>query len=185
MTYEEVVHCVRDAYENADAREIYEHIAVQVNVTGEGEGAFYIEVAGRAVCVEPYDYYDRDGLLTASSETIADIAKGKLTFREAIDKGLLKVEGNMDKLTKLAKIKPEVPHKKRAAKAEPKSAVKAETKAEAKSAAKAEAKAEAKPAAKTEAKPAAKAEAKPAAKAEAKAETKPAAKPVTKPIAKA
>ena len=129
MTYEEVVHCVRDAYENADAREIYEHIAVQVNVTGEGEGAFYIEVAGRAVCVEPYDYYDRDGLLTASSETIADIAKGTLTFREAIDKGLLKVEGNMDKLTKLAKIKPEVPHKKRAAKAEPKSAVKAETKA--------------------------------------------------------
>ena len=114
MTYEEVVHYVRDAYENADAREIYEHIAVQVNVTGEGAGALYIEVAGRAVCVEPYDYYDRDGLLTASSATIVDIAKGVLTFREAIDQGLLKVEGNMDKLTKLAKIKPEVAHKKRA-----------------------------------------------------------------------
>ena len=181
MTYEEVVHYVRDAYENADAREIYEHIAVQVNVTGEGAGALYIEVAGRAVCVEPYDYYDRDGLLTASSATIVDIAKGVLTFREAIDQGLLKVEGNMDKLTKLAKIKPEVAHKKRAAKAEPKAetkaAAKADVKAEAKPAAKAEAKVEAKAEEKAEAKPVAKADAKPVAKPVVKADAKPVAKP--------
>ena len=139
MTYEEVVHCVRNAYENADAREIYEHIAVQVNVTGEGEGAFYVEVAGRAVCVEPYDYYDRDGLITASSETIVAIAKGDLTFEKALEDGLIQLEGNMDKFRKLAKIKPEIPHKKRVAKAEPKAEKKAEVKAEPKAKPKAKA----------------------------------------------
>ena len=38
------------------------------------------------------------------------------------EKGLLRLEGNMDKFRKVAKIKPEVPHKKRAAKAETKKA---------------------------------------------------------------
>ena len=167
MTYEEVVHFVRNAYENADAREIYEHIAVQVNVTGEGEGAFYIEVAGRAVCVEPYDYYDRDGLITASSETIVDIAKGKLAFEKALEKGLIHLEGNMDKFRKLAKIKPEVAHKKRTAKTEAKPE-KAEVKAEAKPEKKAEVKKEAKAEAKTEAEPEKKAEAVEKVKPEAK-----------------
>ncbi|MBR1852907.1 MAG: SCP2 sterol-binding domain-containing protein [Lachnospiraceae bacterium] len=165
MTYEEIVHCVRNAYENADAREIYEHIAVQVNVTGEGAGAFYIEVAGRAVCVEPYDYYDRDGLITASSETIVDIAKGDLSFEEAMQKGLLRLEGNMDKFGKLAKIKPEIPHKKRVAKAEKKE-VKTEAKVEKKEELKTEAKVE-----KKELKAEAKAEKK-EVKTEAKAEKK-------------
>lgn len=161
MTYEEIVQCVRTAYENADAREIYEHIAIQVNVTGEGEGAFYIEVAGRAVCVEPYDYYDRDGLMTISSDTIVEIAKGEMTFEQALEKGLLRLEGNMDKFRKVAKLKPEVPHKKRAAKAENK---KAEVKAEPKKAEpKAEVKAELK---KTEEKP--EADAKPKVKAKPK-----------------
>ena len=40
MTYEEVVRIARDAYEDADARNIFEHIDVQVNVTGEGSGIF-------------------------------------------------------------------------------------------------------------------------------------------------
>ena len=44
MTYEEIVNIVRDNLENADAREIFEHIAFQFNITGEGSGAFYIEV---------------------------------------------------------------------------------------------------------------------------------------------
>lgn len=109
MTYEEIVHCVRDVYENADAREIYEHIAVQVNVTGEGEGAFYIEVAGRAVCVEPYDYHDRDGLITASAETIIALCQGKKTYEEVLQNGEIRLEGNMEKFRKFAKIKLNIP----------------------------------------------------------------------------
>ena len=63
MTYEDLVYKVREVFENADARKILEHVAIQVNITGEGEGIFYVEIAERHICVEPYDYYDRDCLL--------------------------------------------------------------------------------------------------------------------------
>ena len=105
MTYEDIVSTVRDNLENADAREIFEHIAFQFNVTGEGSGAFYIEVAERSVCVEPYDYYDRDGLVTGSGEAIINISAGKIGITESIEKGLIYYEGNSDKLDAFRKIK--------------------------------------------------------------------------------
>ena len=105
MTYEEIVLKVSQAYENADAREIFEHVAIQVNIEGEGAGAFYVEVANREVCVEPYDYYDRDGLFTATGKTLMDIAENRISPKEAYDTGLLKIEGNWDKINLLKKIK--------------------------------------------------------------------------------
>lgn len=106
MTYEEVVRIARDAYEDADARNIFEHIAVQVNVTGEGSGIFYVEVAQRAICVEPYDYYDRDAILTMSSDTIVALANSKIRFKDAVEQGLIRIEGNADKVWRLSAVKP-------------------------------------------------------------------------------
>ena len=45
MTYDELVLKVREVFENANAKEIYEHVAVQIDVTGEAAGTFYIEIA--------------------------------------------------------------------------------------------------------------------------------------------
>lgn len=104
MTYDEIVDKVRTAYENADARDIFEHIAVQVNIIGEGEGTFYLEVADRHITVEPYEYYDRDALLIMSADTIFAIADGKTTFHDAYHSGALQCYGNMDKMRKLQKI---------------------------------------------------------------------------------
>ncbi len=112
MTYEEIVRNVREAFENADARNIFEHIAIQVNVTGEGEGIFYIEAAERAITVEPYDYYDRDALVTLSSDTVIALAKGELKYKEAADRGLLRVDGDLEKARKIAAIKPRTRKKK-------------------------------------------------------------------------
>lgn len=105
MTYEELVLRVRDVYENADAREVFEHIAVQVNVEGEAAGAFYLEVADRQVCVEPYDYYDRDILVTVDTRVLLDLLDKRLGYREAIDNGMLRIEGNIVKFGLLSKIK--------------------------------------------------------------------------------
>ncbi len=113
MTYEEIVHLVRTAYENADARNIFEHIALQVNMTGEGGGIFYIEAAERAITVEPYDYYDRDGQITLSSDTVIAMATGKMNYIEAKEKGLLKSEGDLDKIRKLGEVKPKKVKKKK------------------------------------------------------------------------
>lgn len=105
MTYQDIFYKVREGFENANAKEIFEHVAIQVNITGEGSGCFYIEVADRYVSVEPYDYYDRDGLLTADGETLIAIAEGRLHVLDAWRQGRLQAEGNPDKLKKMAKIR--------------------------------------------------------------------------------
>lgn len=98
MTYEEIVDKVRDDFENADARSIYEHVALQVNIEGEAEGIFYIEIANREISVEPYDYYDKDGLVVTTAQTVSDIIDGLIPSREAYAKGLLEIKGDMDKV---------------------------------------------------------------------------------------
>ena len=104
MTYEEIVERVRNVYENADAREIYEHIAIQVNLVGQGSGIFYIEVAERNICVEPYDYYDHDALIVTDGEMVCELSEGKTTYEQAVASGRFYVEGNMDKVNKLRAI---------------------------------------------------------------------------------
>jgi len=98
MTYEEIVYAVRNLFENADARAIHEHIAVQVNIVGEGAGIFYFEVAERQCCVEPYDYYDHDCLLTTTGDVLLEICKKKSGMRRGIEEGTIQFEGNMKKL---------------------------------------------------------------------------------------
>lgn len=105
MTYEELVERVRETYEYADARDIFEHIAVQVNVLGEAAGAFYVEVANRQVCVEPYDYYDRDGLITVETNVVLQILDGSLKVEEAVRTGAMRYDGNQDKLKMMFRIK--------------------------------------------------------------------------------
>lgn len=106
MTYEDIVYMVRKTFENADARRVLEHVAIQVNVTGEGEGIFYVEIAERHICVEPYDYYDRDCLLIAPSAVIKELCEKKYTLRSAIEKGLVQFFGDERKMNLcLSKVK--------------------------------------------------------------------------------
>ncbi len=106
MTYEEIVGMVQRAFEtSADAREIFEHVAIQIDIHGEGAGTFYLEIANRQVCVEPYDYYDRDGRFDVEASTLVAMAKDELSFAEAVEKGLIRMEGNPDKLKLLYKMK--------------------------------------------------------------------------------
>jgi len=77
VTYEDMVYMVRRTFENYDARRVLEHVAIQVNVTGEGEGIFYVEIAERHICVEPYDYYDRDCLLVMPGEVVRELCEKK------------------------------------------------------------------------------------------------------------
>ena len=117
MTYHELVKKVQTALAKADASKIEEHIAVQVNVTGEAEGAFYMEVSGGVLYVAPYDYNDRDALLTVSGEDILAIAEGKLTMEKAYEEGKVQVELSGDQsLGKLLALAGVIPAKKAAAK---------------------------------------------------------------------
>ena len=101
MTYAEYFSYVKTLFMNADVSDIKEHLAYQFNITGEASGIFYVEVKDGELHIEPYEYYDRDAMFTASAKTFKDILYGKMdpVFAFTIQK--LKVEGNFDKALKL------------------------------------------------------------------------------------
>lgn len=125
MTYQELVEKVTEVYAGVNASSIKEHIAVQYNVYGEGEGAFYIEVANGKIEVAPFEYYDRDATIAVAGEALYDIVSLKSTYAEVEEAGRLVVVGNVDKAEKLMSLALKKATKKAAVK-------KAETKAPAK-----------------------------------------------------
>lgn len=104
MTYEEMVKKLKAAYAKADASAIEEHVAIQFNVTGEGEGALYLEVSEGKIDIQPYEYYDRDAIVIAGAQTLVDMATGKLSVVDAYNNGILSIEGNIAKASLLSKI---------------------------------------------------------------------------------
>ena len=104
MTYAEYFSYVKTQFMNADVSDIHEHLAYQFNITGEASGIFYVEVKEGKLYVEPYEYYDRDAMFTATAETFMAIVEGKLDPVLAFTIHKLKVEGNFDKALKLTEL---------------------------------------------------------------------------------
>ncbi|MGN0688014.1 MAG: SCP2 sterol-binding domain-containing protein [Oscillospiraceae bacterium] len=104
MTYEEIVASAKQILEPKDVSDMKGHLAVQINVTGEGEGAFYVELKDGAMHVEPYEYYDRDCKLIASADTLTKLISGKLDAVFAFTTGKLKVEGSIEKALEFQKL---------------------------------------------------------------------------------
>jgi hypothetical protein len=112
MTYQELVKKVSKALTAADASGIGEHVAVQVNVTGEAEGWFYVEVAEGKVMVEPYTYDDKDACMTADGADVLALSTGKLALEQGLTEGRLTVDGSYDKFMLLSGIFAQMPVKK-------------------------------------------------------------------------
>lgn len=97
MTYEELVQEIKTAASKADASKVNQHVAFQFNVEGEAAGAFYLEITGGQIKVEPYEYYDRDVLITSSAENIIKMMNGKLDPVLAFTLHKIRVEGDLGK----------------------------------------------------------------------------------------
>ena len=97
MTYEEVVAKVKEALKDADVSNVKEHAAYQFNITGEGEGAFYVEIEDGKLNVEPYEYFDRDILVYTSAADLMDILEGRDDFVNANLSGKINAEGDLRK----------------------------------------------------------------------------------------
>jgi putative sterol carrier protein len=114
MTYEEIVAKVREALKDVDVSNAPEHAAFQFNITGEGEGAFYVEVQDGKVNVEPYEYFDRDILVTTSAADLMDVLEGKNDIVNATLTGKFAAEGDLGKaefLKNIGKAKEAAPAK--------------------------------------------------------------------------
>ena len=119
MNYEELVKKAKQAAKKMDVSTIDEHIAVQIDIVGEGEGAFYVEVADGKVSVEPYEYYDNDCKVTASADVITALFAGKLNVDEALANGSVFVEGDGGKALAIVNALKSAPEKKPAAAKKP------------------------------------------------------------------
>ncbi len=104
MTYEQIVEKVRERLKGVDTSCIQGLLAIQINITGEGEGAFYVEVKNGVLSVEPYEYYDRQAKIIIKSKNFLALMDGKLDPVAAFTLGKLKIEGSIEKVLEFAKL---------------------------------------------------------------------------------
>ena len=104
MTFQEIFEEVRNEIYANDLSGPEGHLAVQVNIVGEGSGAFYIELPEGKVYVEPYEYYDRDCIFIVSGDDFLKICRGELNPVWAFTTGKLKVQGSIEKALEFQKI---------------------------------------------------------------------------------
>ena len=118
MTYAEFFYEIKNKFMGADLSDIREHLAFQFNIEDEEAGGiFYVEVKDGERSVEPYEYYDRDAMFTATPDIFLKIAEGKMDPVWAFTVQKLKVEGNIDKALRLKDI---IEHKQKQMKKEQK-----------------------------------------------------------------
>ena len=101
MTYEEIVGKVQKQAIQRSAKQIDDHIAVQFNICGEGEGAFQVEISSGHFMVQPFEYYDRDAVVYVDAETLLDTLAGKVAVADVTSNGKLVIQGNYDATVKL------------------------------------------------------------------------------------
>lgn len=105
MTYADFFCDIKSRFMEADVSDIHEHLAFQFNVVDpECGGIFYVEVKDGNLCVEPYEYFDRDAMFIADPDTFIKIADGKMDPVAAFTFQKLKVEGNIEKALRLKEI---------------------------------------------------------------------------------
>ena len=75
-----------------------------MNITGEGAGAFYVEVKNGKLSVEPYEYYDRQAIIIMKSKNFLALMDGKLDPVAAFTLGKLKIEGSIDKVLEFGRL---------------------------------------------------------------------------------
>ena len=86
MTFDEILTKVRTIAQKVDASGMG-FLAVQVNLTGDNGGVFYVEVKDGAIAVEPYEYKENDIKVTASADDILLITSGKISYTELLSDG--------------------------------------------------------------------------------------------------
>ena len=105
MTYAGFFYEIKNRFMGADLSDIKDHLAFQFNIEDEEAGGiFYVEVKDGVLAVEPYEYFDRDAMFTATPDTFMKIAEGKMDPIWAFTVQKLKVEGNIDKALRLKDI---------------------------------------------------------------------------------
>lgn len=106
MTFPEYFQQVKDRFQGADVSQVSDPTRIQINITGQAAGTFYVEIKGGKLAIEPYEYRDRDVELTISDENFWKIVERKLDPVAAFTFGKLKAQGDLGKALELKKLLP-------------------------------------------------------------------------------
>ena len=94
MDFHEFFNRVRKKFIDTDVSSIDGKLAIQINLTGEAAGAFYIEVKDKKLSIEPYTYNDRDVAITISDTNFKKLMDRKADPVLLFTLGKLRVEGD-------------------------------------------------------------------------------------------
>lgn len=101
MTFFEMFDAAKAGFAKADASNLNDHMAVQIEVTEEGAGIFYVEAANGVLNVQPYDYRDNTASVTLPNSTLFALLRRETTLPEAVAAGTASVDGCMESAAKL------------------------------------------------------------------------------------
>ena len=104
MDFFQIFNEVKGTFMTADVSDYQGHLALQVNMTGEGEGRFYAELNNGVLNVEPYEYYDRDVMFTIDSKDFLKLIHGNLDPVFAFTIGKLKIDGDLGKALEIQRL---------------------------------------------------------------------------------
>lgn len=104
MDFFQIFNEVKETFMQSDVSDYQGHLALQVNMTGEGEGRFYAELNNGVLNVEPYEYYDRDVMFTIDSKDFLKLIHGQLDPIFAFTIGKLKVDGDLGKALEIQRL---------------------------------------------------------------------------------
>ncbi len=103
MTFDALLTKVRNMAQGYDATG-RDFLAVQLNITGNDGGVFYVEVKDGRINIEPYEYIDRNCAITISMTNFNKLLDGKLDAVAAYSIGKLKVDGDLGKALEFSEL---------------------------------------------------------------------------------
>lgn len=104
MTFQDAFNEIKSIFIHSDLRDYYGHLVMQVTMTGEGGGTFYIEFKDGSLAVEPYDYRDHDLLFIADTNDFLQIARGEMNVVAAYTVGKVIIEGDLSKASEIQRL---------------------------------------------------------------------------------
>ena len=109
MTYETIVQELKNIYKDASFDQKDTHAAIEINLSGEGGGALYLEIINGNVNIEPYEYYNNHASIISSAEVFLSIASGTKDVQTALSNGELTVHGDLESVLLIEKINKKAP----------------------------------------------------------------------------
>lgn len=105
MNFIQAFNNIKELFDGVDTSVLEKDFAIQVNLVNKDcGGAFYIAYKDGVFAVEPYDYHDRDALVTAMYGDFTRLMTGKLNPEKVLESGKIALEGDRGIAAELIKL---------------------------------------------------------------------------------